>query len=204
MTVLPGSLDYLYYQGILDHIPYEAYDMPYIGVQEMQTPMPSGSQLKQMAIESVGAGGANGVGGVNGMNGIDSTANAQLNSRTGIRRQRNNNFNSTNTSSMNASQYLDAARSGMIYDAYGSGDSFVRNNNLNYNAAAANNSAAGGASGYGSVYDLKAQTLGLKNSDGKKSSKDPVFGSSSWKGILAAGLVILTPILLIKGFKKKP
>ena len=28
MTVLPGSLDYLYYNGILDHIPYEVYDIP--------------------------------------------------------------------------------------------------------------------------------------------------------------------------------
>ncbi len=28
MTVLPGSLDYLYYNGILDHIPYEAYAIP--------------------------------------------------------------------------------------------------------------------------------------------------------------------------------
>ena len=27
MTVLPGSLDYLYYNGIIDHIPYEAYDV---------------------------------------------------------------------------------------------------------------------------------------------------------------------------------
>ena len=28
MTVLPGSLDYLYYNGVLDHIPNEAYEMP--------------------------------------------------------------------------------------------------------------------------------------------------------------------------------
>lgn len=28
MTVLPGSLDYLYHNGVLDHIPYEAYEMP--------------------------------------------------------------------------------------------------------------------------------------------------------------------------------
>ena len=28
MTVLPGSLDYLYYNGILDYIPYEAYSLP--------------------------------------------------------------------------------------------------------------------------------------------------------------------------------
>lgn len=26
MSVMPGSLDYLYYNGILDHIPYEAYE----------------------------------------------------------------------------------------------------------------------------------------------------------------------------------
>lgn len=32
MTVLPGSLDYLYYNGIIDHIPYEAYDMGYYPV----------------------------------------------------------------------------------------------------------------------------------------------------------------------------
>lgn len=29
MTVLPGSLDYLYYNGIIDHIPYEAYEQIY-------------------------------------------------------------------------------------------------------------------------------------------------------------------------------
>lgn len=27
MAITPGSLDYLYYNGILDHIPYEAYEM---------------------------------------------------------------------------------------------------------------------------------------------------------------------------------
>ena len=27
MTVLPGSLDYLYHNRIIDHIPYEAYEM---------------------------------------------------------------------------------------------------------------------------------------------------------------------------------
>ncbi|MBE7711302.1 MAG: hypothetical protein E7Z92_04090 [Cyanobacteria bacterium SIG31] len=28
MAVLPGSLDYLYHNGIINHIPYEAYYMP--------------------------------------------------------------------------------------------------------------------------------------------------------------------------------
>ena len=32
MTVLPGSLDHLYYNGILDSIPYEAYEMPPVGI----------------------------------------------------------------------------------------------------------------------------------------------------------------------------
>lgn len=43
MTVLPGSLDYLYHNGIIDHIPYEAYEM---------TPMtPSGrAQLSGMGM----------------------------------------------------------------------------------------------------------------------------------------------------------
>ena len=40
MTVLPGSLDYLYYNGIIDHIPYEAYDMQ---------PVMNGSQYLNMA-----------------------------------------------------------------------------------------------------------------------------------------------------------
>ncbi len=39
MTVLPGSLDYLYYNGILDHIPYEAY--------QTTTPMNGSQYLNQ-------------------------------------------------------------------------------------------------------------------------------------------------------------
>lgn len=188
MTVLPGSLDYLYYQGILDHIPYEAYEMPYAAAPQMPSPSISGSDMKQMIMSG------------------ENTANVNnIQSNTNIRRQRNNfNSNSLNQNSMNASQYLDSAKQGMIYDAYGSGDSFIRNgNSVNYGTNSVSNS--GGASGYGSVYDLKAQTLGEssgKNSS-KKESKDPVLGSSSWKGLLAAGLIILTPILLIKGLKRK-
>ncbi|MBQ7764505.1 hypothetical protein IJ384_03945 [bacterium] len=43
MAILPGSLDYLYYNGILDHIPYEAYE---------QTPItPSGmAQMSGMGM----------------------------------------------------------------------------------------------------------------------------------------------------------
>ena len=38
MSVMPGSLDYLYYNGILDHIPYEAYE---------STPMNGSQYLNQ-------------------------------------------------------------------------------------------------------------------------------------------------------------
>ena len=38
MTVLPGSLDYLYYGGIIDHIPYEAYDIGMSPVQMHRMP----------------------------------------------------------------------------------------------------------------------------------------------------------------------
>ena len=48
MTVLPGSLDYLYYNGILDHIPYEAYasGMPAVRMNSMP-PMPGSGNYAQ-------------------------------------------------------------------------------------------------------------------------------------------------------------
>lgn len=60
MAILPGSLDYLYYNGIIDHIPYEAYEM---------SPMtPSG--MMQMSGMGTGYGMMmNGYGGMSQMNG---------------------------------------------------------------------------------------------------------------------------------------
>ena len=58
--VLPGSLDYLYYNGILDHIPYEAYEM---------TPMtPSGmAQMSGMGTGyGMNMGNYSGIGQMNG------------------------------------------------------------------------------------------------------------------------------------------
>lgn len=37
MTITPGSLDYLYYNGVLDHIPYEAYEMGPVVANSQQT-----------------------------------------------------------------------------------------------------------------------------------------------------------------------
>ena len=50
MTVTPGSLDYLYYNGVLDHIPYEAYEMGPVVPGSQQTGLkgfPPLGQLKQ-------------------------------------------------------------------------------------------------------------------------------------------------------------
>lgn len=51
MTILPGSLDYLYYNGVLDHIPYEAYEVPPVGRNAGRPGMPvSGSQYMDSAM----------------------------------------------------------------------------------------------------------------------------------------------------------
>ena len=43
--VMPGSLDYLYHYGILDHIPYEAYEMTPM-VNKAYAPMNGSEYLK--------------------------------------------------------------------------------------------------------------------------------------------------------------
>ena len=52
MAVLPGSLDYLYYNGILDSIPYEAYDMPTVGMASQ--PSMNGSEYLKAAQQGFG------------------------------------------------------------------------------------------------------------------------------------------------------
>ena len=45
MSVLPGSLDYLYHNGIINHIPYEAYEMTPIN-NKAYAPMNGSEYLK--------------------------------------------------------------------------------------------------------------------------------------------------------------
>lgn len=52
MAVLPGSLDYLYYNGVLDSIPYEAYDMPM--KSGMTQPTMNGSEYLKAAQQGFG------------------------------------------------------------------------------------------------------------------------------------------------------
>ena len=63
MTVLPGSLDNLYYAGILDHIPYEAYEIlpaTYSGMHPYES-MPGFSQNRGSLKQAVLGGGLNGL-----------------------------------------------------------------------------------------------------------------------------------------------
>lgn len=152
MTVLPGSLDYLYYNGILDHIPYEAYEM---------TPVA------------------------------------------------NNAMSSMNA--MNATQYLNMAQTGSLYNNY-AGDTFVRrNNNQVENNYSIKEHAFGIGNGYGKDADYELMANGMEGksfrqaiTDAAESTADKVSNSSTWvKGALSAGAIGLTLLCILKG-KKKP
>ena len=106
MTVMPGSLDYLYYNGVLDHIPYEAYEM---------TPMTQSAMA-----QNYGIGGASQLGNLKqSVLGNESMGQAYGSGAAGI--------GFGQTSGMNGSQYLDSAMYGGIYGSYGnSSDSFSR------------------------------------------------------------------------------
>ena len=100
----------------------------------------------------------------------------------------------------NATEYLNAARKGLMYDTYTHPDVFVqRNGNLkrNYNIK---NKAFCDGEGYGRCYDSEAVIYGQ---DGKNfrqsireafsSAKESVSSSPSWmKGILAGGIILTT------------
>lgn len=140
MTVLPGALDYLYYNGILDHIPYEAYEM---------TPPANNA--------------------------------------------------------MNATQYMNMAQAGNLYNNYAN-DMFVAGNNANYSV---NDHAYGNGMGYGKEnYNImtngeegksfrQAITDEAENATNKVSNK-----STLMKGLLALGAIGATTFCLIKGFRK--
>lgn len=133
MAIQPGSLDYLYYNGILDHIPYEAYE----GVVPAQPTLP-----------------------------------------------------------INGSDYITSARKGMLYDNYHNGNDTYVNSFGDFkqlNMPAQNNGQ----------YENNEE----KNSFFKKgnSFKETVLNSTSnWKGLLALGIIIATPIMFIKCRKKAP
>jgi len=161
MTVLPGSLDNLYYNGILDHIPYEAYEYgvanPYGG---MVNPY---SGLKQSVVG-----------------------------------------------------YNNMSNGGLIYDTYNTRDTFVRNGKSHFSSPTGRDYAISGnsydAHGLGRNYNVANEQRGneersfidsIRNAGAKtKESVLNLSSSSIWKGLAAAALVIATPILIIKGWRR--
>ena len=250
MTVMPGSLDYLYYNGVLDHIPYEAYEMTPMTQSAMAQnygigTTPQLGSIKQSVLGNEGMGQAIG----NGAAGIG--------------------FGQS--SGMNGSQYLDSAMNGGIYGSYGnSSDSFSRSGSITSNSVidrmspetygySSSRGISYPYSQYGVVYNDSAQInngagstganqglqgagYGLGNNinysnpsaaingyagvgknfndisgdygngndfrtsieaSAKEAKKGDVLSSPSlWKGLLAAAILIATPILIIKGRKK--
>ena len=137
MTILPGSLDYLYYNGITPCIPYQAYEMLPMtnsGIMEMsgQSSMPQAGSLKGSAL---------GIQSNNYNTGFNSTYNMQgMNPYSNGMNQYSSGMggysavtNGYQSAAMNGSQYLDLAMQGGMYGNYtNSYDSFSRSSNSNY------------------------------------------------------------------------
>lgn len=212
MTVNPYTLENLYYKGVIPCVPYDLCmpsPMTPSGVAEMagMSSMPQAGSLKQsFGMSGIGAQGAYGM---------------------------ENNYGVNGYQGMNGSQYLDMAMKGDMYGNYGSSyDSFVRSNdtslnqyyNSNYSAKRTGNGNRAGSqynfanaayginSGIGTDVDFErmandkdGQDLRIGVTNAISSTKETVLNSPSWvKGLLSAGVILGTLVLLVKGIKKKP
>lgn len=176
MTVLPGSLDYLYYNGTLDHIPYEAYEMGPV--------TPSG--MAQMSGMGTGIGMAYGM---NPMGGYNMNSGYQMNGY-GM-----NGY--VSPYQMSGSQYLQAAQQGSLYNNYTTQDNFV--NRYNSGISQGQNLSK-------ENYRFGENGKNFRESilEAASATKDTVSSSPNWiKGILAGGIMLTTLCMLFKG-KKKP
>ena len=71
MAILPGSLDYLYYNGILDHIPYEAYEQLPVNNNQVANPYANLGMHANTGNMVQGYGAQGTYGGVNGSQYMD-------------------------------------------------------------------------------------------------------------------------------------
>lgn len=176
MAVLPGSLDYLYYNGILDHIPYEAYEM---------TPMtPSG--MAQMS----GMGTGYGMGPMT--NGYGSASRTQMNGTQYLKAAQGGLLYDTYTYPdtfvrRNNSNVETSSGYSIKQKAFSDGEGYGRD--VDYELMA---NGQEGKNFRQSIMDAASKT------------KETVSNSPSWvKGILAGGIMITTLAMLLKG-KKTP
>lgn len=203
MTINPYTLNSLYNQGIIDHIPYDlCMGMP-ITQSGMMENMGLSTMPQMGGINPAMAGGAMGVG-----------------------------QNAYGMSAMNGSQYLDSAMKGEMYGYYGnSNDTFVRSSGSNTQRVKSSGlkEMLGMGNGVGRDYNFKNAALDPNNGYGKgvdfermandrdgqnfrmsiteaaSEAKEGVMNSHPIvKGLLATAGVALTLVLAAKGLKKKP
>lgn len=202
MTINPYTLNSLYNQGIIDHVPYDLC---------MGMPMTSSGMTEAMGLNTMPqmgsmnpmmAGGAMGVG--------------------------QNSYGMT--SSMNGSQYLDSAMKGEMYGYYGnSNDTFVRSSNSSTQQTKSSSikEMLGMGNGVGRDYnfaraaygvgtgadadfermanDRDGQNFRMSITEAASEAKEGVMNSHPVvKGLIATAGVALTLILALKGLKKKP
>ena len=195
MTVLPGSLDYLYYNGILDRIPYEAYEMGPVVNSGMQSGLPSIGSLKQSVLNGNGAQ-------MSGFNGNNNYLN------TAMKGQMYGNYGNSADyfAGSNSYQQMGGMQSTQMYGGgygYGGVDGYPAGGANAYNPqGAAQLHGFANGNGYGQ-YDERQHSNSLISS--VKSSTEGVLNSRPWaKGLLSLAIIIATPLLLIARIMRKP
>jgi len=206
MTVLPGSLDYLYYNGVLDHIPYDVYDMPPVtasGMQRSGMGFPPAGSIKQSFLGDTGMNNINYPGNMNGSAYLNEAMKGGMYGNYG-------NYNDSFNHAASYQQFNGMQPQMQMYGGgYGGGISpYSDNMGLSYQTNINTETYPGVRNAVN--YNRHRQEHGVNSirefvNESVKSSKEGVLGSNSWlKGLAALGLIIATPILIIKGFKKPP
>ena len=159
MASLPGSLDYLYHAGIIDHIPYEAYEMGPI--------TPSG--YAQMSGYGMGYA----------------------------------------LPQMNATQYLNYAQKGNLYRTHMLPDIYVKPSVPSTQKATLMQELYSDGVGYSENLDMEVMANGQEGKNFRLKLKNAVSkvyekfcDSPDWfKGVIAAGTILLTVCCLFRGIK---
>ena len=177
MTILPGSLDHLYYNGILERIPYEAYEI----------------------IPAAPYGAAYNTGSMKG--------------------QIYGNYGNSYGADLNSANYYQAGGMSSTMPLYSGSyggyiSPFADMEAVNYLNSASN--VYGNVNAFGTpshnfskrdIYSAEYNENNYKNSIHKeaKGVKEGVLESHpTLKGLIAATLIIATPLLLLRGRKKPP
>ena len=219
MTVFPGSLDYLYYNGVLDHIPYEAYEMLPVQPNRMQSGLPQLGNIKQSILGNQGMDNFGISNNVNNSNYLGTAMKGQMYGYYGNSNDSfvgsNHQHNGTNQPTMQMYGGGYYGRGPVSNGLYNTGSPYPNNyGSSSYsNPPSVNNPYGNGSvgampdNGIYNRYDRR-----LQNGSGNdikdliasqaKDSKTSVLNSSPLlKGLLATAIIIATPLLIFRGKK---